>query len=149
VFRTTGPLRLVSYADASFGGNADHSSQKGCLLLLVDTSNKAHILHWFSRKIARVTISILTAETLAVAAAVDVDAMRLYLSQMGLEVALDVLTDSKQLYTALQGHGSVTEKRLMTDIAALRQTLRRKKVTRRLWQITIQYGGRAHQAVIV
>jgi hypothetical protein len=69
--------------------------------------------------------------TLTVAAAVDVAyAMRLQLGQMGLEVELDVLTDSKQLYISLQCHGSVTEKRLMTDIAALRKMLRKKEVTR-------------------
>jgi hypothetical protein len=129
--KLAGPLRLVCYADASFAGNVDHSSQLGCLLMLVDSANNAHILNWFSRKSSRVTVSILTAETLACTAAVDVAyAMRLQLAHMGIDAELDVLTDSKQLYTALQGHGKVTEQRLMTDVAALRQVLRKKEVTR-------------------
>jgi hypothetical protein len=62
--KLAGPLRLVCYADASFAGNVDHSSQLGCLLMLVDSVNNAHILNWFSRKSSRVTDSILAAETL-------------------------------------------------------------------------------------
>jgi hypothetical protein len=49
---------------------------------------------------------------------------------MGKDVELDVLTDSRQLYCALQGHGSVKEKRLLNEVAALRQVLRKKEVTR-------------------
>jgi hypothetical protein len=56
--------------------------------------------------------------------------MRLLLGQMGLEVELDVLTYSKQLYTSLQGHWTATEKRLMMDIAALRKMLHKKEETR-------------------
>jgi hypothetical protein len=56
--------------------------------------------------------------------------MRLQLAHMGIDAELDVLTDSKQLYTALQGHGKVTEQRLTTDVAALRQVLRKREVTR-------------------
>jgi hypothetical protein len=119
--KLSGCLHLVCYADASFAGNVDHSSQIGCLLMLVDSAKPTHILNWFSRKSARVTVSILTAESLAVTAAVDIAyAMRLQLAQIGIDVELDVLTDSKQLYTALQGHVKVTEQRLMTDVAALR-----------------------------
>jgi hypothetical protein len=108
-----GDVRLICYAFASFGGNADHSSQPGCVLLLVDSSKHAHIVHWCSRKSVRVTVSILTAETLAMSMAVDVAySVRLQLARMGKDVELDVLTDSRQLYCALQGHGSVEEKRL-------------------------------------
>jgi hypothetical protein len=100
--KLTGSMRLVCYADASFAGNVDHSSQLGCILMLLDSENNTHILNWFSRKSARVTVSILTAETLAVTAAVDVAyAMRLQLAQMGIDVEFDVLTYSKQLNTAL------------------------------------------------
>jgi hypothetical protein len=79
----------------------------------------------------RVTVSILTAETLAMSMAVDVAySVRLQLARMGKDVELDVLTDSRQLYCALQGHGSVKEKRLMNEVAALRQVPRKKEVTR-------------------
>jgi hypothetical protein len=89
-----GPLHLVCYADASFAGNFYHSSQLGCLLMLVDSVNNAHILNWFSRKSSRVTVSILTAETLACTAAVDVAyAMRLQLAHMGIDAELYALTD--------------------------------------------------------
>jgi hypothetical protein len=70
--KLSGSLRIVCYADASFAGNVDHSSQIGCLLMILDSENNTHILNWFSRKSAHVTVSILTAETLAVTAAVDV-----------------------------------------------------------------------------
>jgi hypothetical protein len=137
--KLTGSMRLVCYADASFAGNVDHSSQLGCLLMFLDSENNTHILNWFSRKSARVTVSILTAETLAVTAAVDAAyAVHLQLAQMGIDAELDVLTDSKQLYTALQGHGKVTEQRLMTDVAALRQVLRKNAShSRRLCQIAV------------
>jgi hypothetical protein len=49
---------------------------------------------------------------------------------MGIEVELELLKDSKQLYSALEGHGLVRERRLMLDIAALRQMLRKGQITR-------------------
>jgi hypothetical protein len=79
--------------------------------MLVDSASNMYILNWFSRSSVRVTVSVMTAETLAVTAAVDVAyAMRLKSAQMGTDVGLDVLTDSKQqLYIALQGYGKAAE----------------------------------------
>jgi hypothetical protein len=115
-------FRLVCYSDGSFGTNADHTSQLGYLIMLMETAKNAHILTWFIRKSARVTVGVLMAETLAVVATVDKDyAVRMQLAKMGIEVELELLTDSKQLYSTLEGHGSVQERRLMLDIAALRQ----------------------------
>jgi hypothetical protein len=123
--------RLVCYSDASFGGNIDHSSQIAGIVMLVDQEQNAHVLTWFSRKSARVTVSVLTAETLSMVSTVDIAyALRLQLQAMGLAFELDVLTDSKQLYQTLEGHGSVREKRLMLDVAALRQMFRKKEITR-------------------
>jgi hypothetical protein len=94
-------------------------------------AKNAHILTWFSRKSARVTASVVTAETLAVIATVDTAyAVRMQLAKVGIEVELELLTDSKQLYSILEGHGSVRERRLLLDISALRQMLRKGQITR-------------------
>jgi hypothetical protein len=129
--KPAGSLRLLCYADASFAGNVGHNSQLGFLLLLFDSANNAHILNWFICKSSRIPVSILKAETLACTAAVDVAyEMRLQLAQMGIDAEMDVLKESKLLYIELQGHKIVTEKRLMTDVADIRQDLRKKEVTR-------------------
>jgi hypothetical protein len=73
----------------------------------------------------------LTAETLTVVAAMDTAyAVRMHVARMGIAVQLEVLTDFKQLYSTLQVHGSVLDRRLMLDIAALRQMLRRGRIAR-------------------
>lgn len=43
-------LQLRAYADASFAGNADLSSQVGYVILLCDESGRAHVLSYSSRK---------------------------------------------------------------------------------------------------
>jgi hypothetical protein len=129
--KLAGSLHLLCYANASSAGNVDHNCQLGFLLVLVDSAHNAHIIHWFICKSSLVTVSILKADTLACTAAVDVEyEMRLQLAQMGIDAELDVLKDSKKLYIAVQGHVIVTEKRLMPDVAALRQDLRIKEVRR-------------------
>jgi hypothetical protein len=57
-------------------------------------------------------------------------AMRMELANMGCAMELDQLTDSKQLYSTLRSHSCVREKRLMIDVAALREMHRRGDITR-------------------
>ena len=59
------------YTDASFSGNDDLSSQLGFLILLCDSSNRAHILDYLSRKSKRVVRSILGGEVYAFASGFD------------------------------------------------------------------------------
>ena len=64
---TISPLKKDSpqievYTDASFAGNDDLSSQLGIIILLCDSSNRAHILEYSSRKSKSVVRSILEGE---------------------------------------------------------------------------------------
>jgi hypothetical protein len=55
-------LQLLAFTDASFANNKDLSSQIGYVLMLLDRSNKANIIHWSSIKCKRVTRSVLASE---------------------------------------------------------------------------------------
>ena len=55
------------FTDASFINNKDFSSQIGYILVLVDITNKANIVHWSSIKCKRITRSVLASELYAMA----------------------------------------------------------------------------------
>lgn len=107
-------LHLRVYTDASFAGNDDLSSQLGFIILLCDSSNRAHILEYSSRKSKRVVRSILGGEVYAFADGFD----RAYILRHDLEtifqmkIPLHMLTDSLQMFDFITKGSSTTEKGL-------------------------------------
>jgi hypothetical protein len=67
-------LQLLVFTDASFANNKDLSLQIGYVLILVDTSNKANIVHWSSVKCKRVTRSVLASKLYSMAHGFDISA---------------------------------------------------------------------------
>ena len=55
-------LKLVIFTNASFANKHDLSSQIRFVITLVNSSNKANIIHWLSIKCKRVTKSVLTSK---------------------------------------------------------------------------------------
>ncbi len=128
-------LKLVIFTDASFENNHDLSSQIGFVITLVDSSNKANIIHWLSIKCKKVTKSVLASELYAMVHRFDVGA--LLKSTIGRilkqSVPMILCTDSKSLYNCLVKLSTTQEKRLMVDIMCLRQSYERQEIMEIKW----------------
>ena len=128
-------LQLLVFTDASFANNKDLSSQIGFVLVQVDASNKANIVHWSSVKCKRVTRSVLASELYGMAHGFDIGAAIKSTVDKILQVNLPLIlcTDSKSLYDCLVRLGTTQEKRLMIDVMCLRQAYERRQVTEVKW----------------
>ena len=119
-----GSLHIRAYADAPFATNDDKTSQIGYVILLCDKSNRCHVLAYKRRKSRRVVRSIMAGETYAFSDAFD----QAYVMKRDLEALYDknmplmMFTDSKQLFDVLTKASYPTEKRLMIDIASVRES---------------------------
>ena len=89
---------MCAYSEASFASNRDLSSQIGFMVLLTDDSHRCHILvHWSSKKCARVTRSILGIKLYAFSDALDfASALKLTIDNIiGMKIPLFLLKSSK------------------------------------------------------
>ena len=126
-----GDLRLAVFCDASYGNLTGGSSQIGYIIFLHDASLSAVPVTWMSKKAARVARSTLTAETLAAIEAVDAAyAMKRFIETVFMckLPPIDVYVDNKSLYDSVQTTNSLAEKRLMVDMAALREMVEKKEI---------------------
>ena len=120
----------MCFSDSSFANNDDHTTQIGYIILLVDKYKKCNIIHFKSHKSRRVTRSVLGGETLAFADAFDTA----YMIKRDLEeilkqnVPLKMLTDSKSLFDVITRSSQMSEKRLMIDIAGVREAYRNMEI---------------------
>jgi hypothetical protein len=117
-------LRMYVYTDASQANIEDFSSQVGYIIVLTDNIIRASILHYQLYKSQRVTISSMEGETLAFADGFDNPfLLRHELERMlGQPVPLIMFTDSQALFNVLIRNKTTTERRLMVDVAAARQS---------------------------
>ncbi len=116
-------LDICGFADASFSGNADHSSQIGMAIVLKDRDNNAALIHYGSWKCRRVTRSVFTAEVHVFTDCMDyVLGLQHDLSSiLGKKVLTVVYKDSKCLFDIITKLSSVSEKRLLINIASIRE----------------------------
>jgi hypothetical protein len=131
--------RIVTFTDASFANNKDHSSQIGYVIVLADADNNANVIHWQSKKCKRVTRSVLASELYALSLGFDNSGTikstldQILGSAQGKGIPLTLATDSKSLYDCLVKLGTTQEKRLMIDILCLRQAYERREIAEVLW----------------
>eukprot|EP00664_Eupelagonemidae_sp_cell27_P005745 gene5745-6515_t len=139
--RLHGDLQLFVFADASFGRNADGTSQGGYAAVLVPqvpdggavgdvVRSAAMLLEWSSARIRRVCRSTLGAELLVAGGATDASN---WLRNMCLEIGLlrtaastsmppdYIVSDAKSVTTALDTTRIPRERSLMPDLYRLRQ----------------------------
>lgn len=116
-------IRIVVFADASIASNADLSSQLGIVIGLADNHNKANIVQYSSFKSKRVTRSVLSAKLFAVVHAFDIASTlrKTIIDMFGRLIPMTIFVDSNTLYDAIVGINSTTKKRLLIDLAVLRQ----------------------------
>ena len=130
-----GSLSLAVYSDAGFATNWDLSSQLGFVVLMVDRRKRCSFLHWNSYKCSRVTRSVLGAEVYAFCDAMDVGiSFQLALQPiLGRLIPVRMLTDSKSLFDTITRRSQTSEKRLLIDLATVRDSYRRKEITDVAW----------------
>jgi hypothetical protein len=113
--------KLVVYTDASFATNEDLSSQFGFILFAVDGAGRSCILDGQSSKCRRVTRSVLGAELFAMSHGYDrAAAMQHALSKIR-KLPIVIVCDSMQIFSSLTKLTAVSERRLMVDLAVLRE----------------------------
>lgn len=124
-------LEMSIFCDASFANLAGGASQLGYIIFLHDKQGCSVPVAWSSKKCKRVARSTLTAETLAAVEAVDAAVL---LKKMIEEVvmyempAITVYVDNKSLYDTTKTSNVLADKRLMVDMAALREMIDRKEI---------------------
>jgi len=139
---------LYVFVDGSFANNKDLSSQIGFIIVFgneraLDQENtfqlRGNILHWGSTKCKRVTRSVLASEIYGMAGGFDA-AYVLKTTITSILQRLDlppckmvVCTDSLSLYQCLVQLGTTTEKRLMIDIMALRESYEGREIDEIRW----------------
>ena len=124
-------LILEVYCDAAYGNLAGGASQGGYVILVSDGVVRTPV-SWSSHKLKRVSRSTLTAETLALADAIDA---AIYISALMSEVIYDsgksvpivCYTDNDSLYQAAHTSNVVDEKRLRIELGAIRESIDRNE----------------------
>lgn len=139
--------KLYIFVDGSFAGNKDLSSQIGFVTVLAnEISNdgksfviKGNILHWTSIKCKRVTRSVLASELYGMVSGIDIGiavktTLDKILDNLSLpNVPIIACTDSYSLYDCLVRLDTTSEKQLMIDIMALRESYEAREITEVRW----------------
>jgi hypothetical protein len=128
-------LCLIIFTDALFANNRDLSSQIGYVLVLVNGTRHANIIHWFSTKYKRVTRSVLASELYGMAHGFNMGALvkSIINRALEMELLLVVCTDSKLLYECLVKLGTTREKYLIINVICLCQAYKRREITEVKW----------------
>jgi hypothetical protein len=120
---------LLVYTDGSFSSRGV-DSQVEYATMLADKKGQESLLHFSTMKATRVCRSALTAEALPLVAGFDFA----YLLKANLqeilvkEISLVILTDSERIFNTITRERLTTEKRLMIDLSASRESYRRPKI---------------------
>ena len=125
--RLESDLHFEVYADASLGNNSDGSTQGGFIIFL-HSSGKRIPLAWQSRKLKRIVHSTLAAETLALSDGIDAAIVLRDQMQEGICKKLDIFcfTDNKSLLDSINSLKNVSERRLRSEIAGIREVIGRE-----------------------
>lgn len=127
----TQSIHIKAFSDSSFANNIDLSSQLGFIILLCDKFDNCNVIYYSSHKSRRIVRSVLGGEIYAFADAFDVA----YIIKRDLEIILDqqtrlqMFTDSKSLFDIITKCTSMTEKRLLIDVKAVREAYEKFEVS--------------------
>jgi len=138
--------KLFVFVDGSFANNQDMTSQIGYILVLGNEAQgeaeftlTGNTIHWSSTKCKRVTRSVLASEIYGMVSGFDIgyviaNTLATITKRLNLpRIPLILCTDSFSLYQCIVQLGTTTEKRLMIDIIALRQSYENREVDEIRW----------------
>ena len=140
-------VKLYIFVDGSFAGNKDFSSQIGFVAVLGNEtfnnnkcfSLRGNIIHWSSVKCKRITRSALASELYGMVSGIDIGiaiktSLDKIFDRLGFNYPpLVACTYSYSLYDCLVKLGTTSEKRLMIDVMALRESYETREITEVRW----------------
>ena len=124
---------LLGVSDASHKSKSELFSVAGHVIVLVNSkTNAATVLHWASRKIDRVVTSSLAAETLALQ---KLSGNMFFVKSLLGEICGDAvkslkglaIIDNQDLFSCIHNLKSCDDKRLLSDIISIRQSIHEDK----------------------
>ena len=124
-------LHIRVYVDSSFANNDDLTSQLGFVILLADDENNVHFIDFGSKKSTRVVRSIMAGEMYAFVLGFD----RAFIikhdfqEMLGKSIPITMLTDSKQVFDSMTKSKPTTERRLMIDLHATKDSYDKFEIT--------------------
>ena len=127
-------IKLLTYSDASFGNLANNGSQCGYLVFLADAEEQIkNLISWKSIRLERVCSSTLAAESLALFKAVDhtlliQSILKQLIGAVNTDVKIHCYVDNKGLLELINKTKDPTEKKLITTMASLRESVERKEI---------------------
>ena len=131
------PLKLVAHCDASYTNLKDGSSQGGMIIFLVDSKGRVSPISWTSKKSRRVCTSTIAAETMSLLDTVDACTVYVAVTHTVNEL-IDETLKTTEIYTEkhvvdrssslVHSTKAVEEKQLRVDIAAVRESIKHKKI---------------------
>ena len=138
-------IKLFVFVDRSFANNKDLSSQIRYKIILANETTstisdlfklQGNLVHYSSTKSKRVTRSVLALEVYGIVRGVNMaiainTTIKMVTNQLGLPLTpIIVYTDSYSLYKCLVKLKTTKEKRLIIDIIAIRQSYKRRELTK-------------------
>ena len=124
-------VKICVFCDASFANLTGGASQIGYIVFMHDDAGNSAPLTWASKKAKRVARSTLAAETLSASEAADTAIFMKMVLEDILEVDIPpvrVFVDNRSLYDAVRTTRLITEKRLLVDLAALREMQEKREI---------------------
>ena len=124
-------LRVCAFCDASFANLSDGASQIGYVIFVHDEEGKCAPITWTSKKARRIARSTLAAETLS---AVETADSAVFLNKALEEILITelptvtVFVDNKSLYDAVRITSLLAEKRLLIEMADLREMQEKRAI---------------------
>ena len=124
------------FCDASFGNMINGGSQGGYIVFMCDATNNHVPIHWQSHRVQRVVKSTLAAETLALVEAAE---SCFWLRKVFEELVpnacctITLYTDNKSLQQSVYSTTLLRDRRLMIDMAVIREMLLNKEINSVKW----------------
>ena len=140
-------IKLFVFVNSSFANNKDFSSQISYKIIIANETTKApynnslfklrgNLIYYNSTKSKRVTRSVLALEIYSIVRGVNIaiainTTIKMITDQLELLLMLIIVyTDSYLLYKCLVKLGTTKEKRLIINIIAIRQSYKRRELTK-------------------
>ena len=127
-------LKVVVYADASFGNLPKGGSQGGQIIFLADKNDNSCPLTWKSNKIKRVVKSTLAAETLSFVEGCDTGILmskivsEIIFGDKNSSIHIHCRIDNKSLYDAAYTTKTISDTRLQIEMSIVREMIEKKEV---------------------
>ena len=140
--KLSGPVRLIGYHDSSWGNGEEGKTVGGWLWTIAsvgeDKKERFCLINWKSRTLRRVVKSTFAGETLACSACLDdlFLTLNVVTEITKMRVPVTLRTDCASLFDHVYLHKAVSEKRLLIELAVIRDAITSGEVTNLEWVAT-------------